>query len=66
MEAFGPFMIDASVRQLNEFVDTSPVPQGERPEPSSMDFALITGDQADNQQRNETIWVRDLLEGGPR
>jgi hypothetical protein len=31
-----------------------------------MDFALMTGDQADNQQRNETLWVRDILEGnGP-
>ena len=29
-----------------------------------MDFSLITGDQADNMQRNETVWVRDLLEGG--
>ena len=24
----------------------------------------MTGDQADNMQRNETVWVRDLLEGG--
>ena len=29
-----------------------------------MDFALITGDQADNMQRNETLWTRALLEGG--
>ena len=29
-----------------------------------MDFALMTGDQADNAQRNETVWVRELLEGG--
>ena len=24
----------------------------------------MTGDQADSAQRNETIWVRELLEGG--
>jgi metallophosphoesterase (TIGR03767 family) len=29
-----------------------------------MDFALTTGDNADNQQYNETVWVRQLLEGG--
>ncbi len=29
-----------------------------------MDFALTTGDNADNQQYNETTWVRQLLEGG--
>jgi uncharacterized repeat protein (TIGR01451 family) len=29
-----------------------------------MDFALLTGDQADSQQRNETRWVRELIEGG--
>jgi hypothetical protein len=63
MEAFGPFMIDASVRQLNAFADASPVPQGDGTF-NSMDFSLMTGDQADNQQRNETIWVRELLEGG--
>ena len=29
-----------------------------------MDFALTTGDNADNQQYNENVWVRQLLEGG--
>jgi 3',5'-cyclic AMP phosphodiesterase CpdA len=61
-EALGPFMIDYSVRQLNRFVGASPVPQGDG-SANSMDFSLMTGDQADNQQRNETLWVRDLLEG---
>jgi len=28
-----------------------------------MDFALVTGDQADNQQENEATWVRQLQEG---
>ena len=29
-----------------------------------MDLALLTGDQSDNQQYNETLWVRQLIEGG--
>ena len=29
-----------------------------------MDFTIDTGDSADNQQLNETEWVRTLLEGG--
>ena len=29
-----------------------------------MDLALVTGDQSDNQQYNETLWVRQLIEGG--
>jgi uncharacterized repeat protein (TIGR01451 family) len=62
-EAFHPFVIDASIRQINRFVPHSPVPQGNGVG-NSMDFALATGDQADNMQRNEIIWTRDLLEGG--
>jgi uncharacterized repeat protein (TIGR01451 family) len=63
-EAFNPFMIDATVRQLNSLADASPVPQAGGARGNAMDFALITGDQADNNQRNETAWVRELLEGG--
>ncbi|MGH2819112.1 MAG: hypothetical protein ACRDJ5_00510, partial [Actinomycetota bacterium] len=59
-EAFTPFMVDATVRQVNFFVPDSPFPGSTRP----MDIALITGDQADNNHRNETIWIRELLEGG--
>ena len=60
-----PFAIDRSIRQLNRFAPASPVPQGDGTA-SAMDFALLTGDQADNQQLNETVWARDLLEGnGP-
>ena len=29
-----------------------------------MDFTIDTGDSADSQQLNETLWVRTLLEGG--
>jgi metallophosphoesterase (TIGR03767 family) len=62
-EAFGPFMLEYSVRQINRFAGQSPVPQGDGTG-APMDLALITGDQADNNQRNETIWVRQILEGG--
>jgi hypothetical protein len=62
-EAFQPFQVDASVRQINRFAGSSPVPQADGTG-NAMDFALITGDQADSNQRNETVWVRELLEGG--
>ena len=62
-EALTPFMIDDSIRQINRFAPHSPVPQGNGTG-NPMDLALITGDQADNQQRNEMIWTRALLEGG--
>ena len=62
-EALTPFMIDDSIRQINRFAAHSPVPQGNGVG-NPMDLALITGDQADNQQRNEMTWTRALLEGG--
>jgi hypothetical protein len=62
-EALNPFSIDAAIRQINGFTSASPIQQagGVR---ASMDFALTTGDNADNQQYNENVWVRQLLEGG--
>jgi hypothetical protein len=62
-EAFQPFIVDWSIRQMNLFAGASPVEQGDGSR-AAMDFALMTGDQADSAQRNETIWVRELLEGG--
>jgi uncharacterized repeat protein (TIGR01451 family) len=62
-EALTPFMIDDSIRQINRFAAHSPVPQANG-SGNAMDLAVITGDQADNQQRNEMIWTRALLEGG--
>src|SRR3712207_7004395 len=47
----------------SRFTGASPVPQGDGTR-APMAFALLTGDQSDNQQRNETIWVRQLVEGG--
>ena len=62
-EAFGAFAVEQSIRQLNEFADASPVrARGGRRAP--MKLVVMTGDQADNQQLNETAWVMRLLEGG--
>ena len=62
-EALNPQIDETMVRQLNTFAKASPLrgAGGRRP----MDLVLNTGDLADNQQRNETLWVRTLLEGGP-
>ena len=62
-EALGAYAIDQSIRQLNQFAGESPVTHrgGRR---AGMDMVLMTGDQADNQQLNETEWVLRLLEGG--
>lgn len=62
-EALNPFGIDAAIRQVNRFTAASPVAQGGGAR-AGMDFALTTGDNADNQQYNENVWVRQLLEGG--
>lgn len=62
-EALEPQISDAMVRQVNQFAAASPVADGSgahRP----MDLTIDTGDSADSQQRNETLWVRTLLEGG--
>jgi hypothetical protein len=63
-EALQAQMDDRAIHQINEFVPTSPVPQGNGSR-AHMDFAVNTGDSADNQQRNEASWVVRLLEGGP-
>ncbi len=63
-EALEPQVSDAMIRQLNQFTGASPVADGSgvrRP----MDLTIDTGDSADSQQLNETLWVRTLLEGGP-
>jgi hypothetical protein len=60
-EGFHPFAIDLSLRQMNNFL-RSPVPQGNGHR-AALRLAVLTGDQGDNQQVNETIWVRQLVEG---
>lgn len=62
-EALQAQVDEAMVRQMNQFAAASPVTAagGSR---RAMDFTLDTGDSIDNQQLNETQWVRTLLEGG--
>jgi len=61
-EAMVAHSVEASIRQLNHFL-ASTVPQGNGTR-APMDLTVMTGDLADNMQRNETEWVLRLLEGG--
>ena len=61
-EALVAFELDQSVRNMNRFLE-SPVPQGDGSRARLLN-AVMTGDLADNMQRNETEWVVQLLEGG--
>lgn len=61
-EALMPQTIDFAMRQLNHFTTASP-DRGARGRRAPMDFAVLTGDEADNQQQNEVTWVRQLIEG---
>ncbi|HEX5762928.1 MAG TPA: hypothetical protein VFY04_07390 [Solirubrobacterales bacterium] len=62
-EALNPQLDDAMIRQLNRFTAASPVPAGDGSR-GAMEFTINTGDAADSQQLNETLWVRTLMEGG--
>jgi hypothetical protein len=62
-EAFHPWAIDWSFRQLDNFTSASPI-AGAGGVRAPMDLALLTGDHADNQQLNEAEWVRKLIDGG--
>jgi len=62
-EALEPQIDEAMIRQVNQFVAASPVADGSGAH-SAMDLTIDTGDSADSQQLNETLWVRTLLEGG--
>ncbi len=61
-EALQVHEIDQSIRAMNRFL-SSPVPQGDGTR-AQMVNAVMTGDLADNMQRNETEWVVKLIEGG--
>jgi metallophosphoesterase (TIGR03767 family) len=61
-EALLAQLVDWSNRQLNERT-TSPVAQGDGAR-AQMTNAVLTGDLADNQQKNETEWVLREIEGG--
>jgi metallophosphoesterase (TIGR03767 family) len=60
-EAFGPHVLDQAVRAVNRR-RTSNVPSAGGPAP--LDFALVTGDLADNAQLNEVRWAVRVLDGG--
>ncbi len=62
-EALEPQASEAMIRQLNQFTAASPVADGSGAR-RAMDLTIDTGDSADSQQLNETLWVRTLLEGG--
>ena len=62
-EALEPQVDEGMIRQVNRFAAASPVADGSGAR-SPMDFTIDTGDSADSQQLNETLWVRTLLEGG--
>jgi metallophosphoesterase (TIGR03767 family) len=62
-EALEPQIDEAMIRQVNQFAAASPVADGSGAH-SAMDLTINTGDSADSQQLNETLWVRTLLEGG--
>ena len=61
-EALGPQTFDAIVRNVNAN-RRSAVKDG-RGRRAALDFAITTGDLADNQQLNETRWFRTVLDGG--
>ena len=62
-EALNPQIDEAMIRQVNQFAAASPVADGAGAR-RAMDLTIDTGDSADSQQLNETLWVRTLLEGG--
>jgi metallophosphoesterase (TIGR03767 family) len=54
-EGLLPFVVEASVRQLRKARSTAGRP---------LELVVVTGDNADNTQLNETRWTIDLLDGG--
>ncbi|HEV2727250.1 MAG TPA: hypothetical protein VGV34_03095, partial [Solirubrobacterales bacterium] len=54
-EALEPQLTEAMVRQVNRFTATSPVADGSGNR-SAMELTINTGDLADSQQLNETLW----------
>ena len=51
------------IEQMNAFAANAPVASGDGSLPA-MDFVMNTGDISDSQQYNETLWNRQLIEGG--
>jgi metallophosphoesterase (TIGR03767 family) len=60
-EAFGPHVVDQTVRAVNrQRISRLPSAGG----PAPLGFALLTGDLADNAQVNEVRWAVRVLDGG--
>jgi hypothetical protein len=59
-EALAVHQVDQAIRAMNRFL-ASPVVQGDGSR-ARMVNTVLTGDLADNMQRNETEWVVKLLE----
>ncbi len=62
-EAIGTQVLDQIVRSVNAN-RRSPVRQGRGRGRADLGFALLTGDQPDNQQYNEIEWHRAVIDGG--
>ncbi|MGK2955380.1 MAG: CARDB domain-containing protein [Solirubrobacterales bacterium] len=62
-EAFNPHEANEMIEQMNAFAANAPVASGDGSKPA-MDFVMNTGDISDSQQYNETLWNRQLIEGG--
>jgi metallophosphoesterase (TIGR03767 family) len=60
-EAFGPHVVDQTVRAVNRHT-TSRLPSAAGR--ARLGFALVTGDLADNAQMNEVRWAVRTLDGG--
>ena len=60
-EALGPYVFDQIIRNINRN-RTSRVRNGNGKR-ARLGWAITTGDLADNQQKNETQWIVDILDG---
>ncbi|HTU14482.1 MAG TPA: hypothetical protein VMF31_04735 [Solirubrobacterales bacterium] len=60
-EAFAPFLLDAANRRVRQLRRSPSVSSGGAR--ARMSLLATTGDMIDSKQRNELVWLRNLLEG---